>query len=160
VRAHSTHPHVLSSTLSGDREVRTERLFNASRERVWKALTDPAQVAQWWGRGHRLLIERMEVKRGGRWRFVEHAPDGVHGFEGRFREVCPPERLVQTFEWDGMPGLVAIITTCLEAVNESQTRLTTVSLFHTTDDRDAMLAGGMTVGLEKSYRALDVLLTP
>ena len=75
---------------------------------------DPALVAQWWGRGNKLVIERMEVRRGGHWRFVEHGPDGTHGFEGRYREVTAPERVVQTFEWDGMPGHVAVETMTLE----------------------------------------------
>src|SRR5580765_7223591 len=84
-------------TTPGDRDICIERIFNAPRERVWRAFTDPSLVAQWWGRGHKLVIERMEVERGGHWRFVEHGPDGVHGFEGRYREVIPFERVVQTF---------------------------------------------------------------
>jgi uncharacterized protein YndB with AHSA1/START domain len=96
-----------------DREIRIERIFNAPRDRVWQAMTDPKLVAQWWGRGNKLVIERLEVKRGGHWRFVEHSNEGVHGFEGRFREVTPPERVVQTFEWDGMPGHVAVETLSL-----------------------------------------------
>ncbi len=98
-------------TTPGEREIRTERVFNAPRDRVWRAYTEPEQVARWWGRGNRLVVERMDVQRGGHWRFVEHSPEGVHGFEGRYREVAPPERLVQTFEWDGMPGYVAVETT-------------------------------------------------
>jgi len=57
-------------TKPSDREVRIERVFNASRDRVWKAMTDPKLVAQWWGRGNKLDIERLEVRRGGHWRFV------------------------------------------------------------------------------------------
>ena len=91
-------------TLPSDREIRVERVFNAERERVWRAMTRPELVAQWWGRGHVLVVERMEVEPGGRWRFVEHAPDGAYGFEGRYLEVTAPERIVQTFGWDGMPG--------------------------------------------------------
>lgn len=66
------------------------------------------------GRGNRLEIERLEVERGGHGRFVEHGPEGVHGFQGRYREVTPPERLVQTFEWDGMPGYVVVETVTFE----------------------------------------------
>src|SRR6478736_9646390 len=91
-------------TTPSDREVHIERVFDAPRELVWRAFTEPELVAQWWGRGNKLVIERLEVERGGHWRFVEHSPDGQHGFEGRYREVTPPERVVQTFEWDGMPG--------------------------------------------------------
>ena len=63
-----------------DREIRIERTFNAPRERVWRAMTDPALVAQWWGRGNRLVIVRDEVERGGHWRYEEHADGQVHGF--------------------------------------------------------------------------------
>ena len=86
-------------TTPTDREIRIERIFNAPRDRVWRAMTDPKLVAQWWGRGNKLAIERMEVKRGGHWRFVEHTPSGdAQGFEGRYREVTPPERIVWTFD--------------------------------------------------------------
>lgn len=145
-------------TTPSDREIRTERVFGAPRERVWRALTDPAQVAQWWGRGNRLDIERLEVERGGHWRFVEHSDHGVHGFEGRYREVTPPERLVNTFEWDGMPGHVVVVTTTLEDLGDGRTRVITVSLFHTTAERDGMLDAGMAQGLNESYAALDRLL--
>src|SRR5687768_6396720 len=104
----------LNVATPSDREIRIERIFNAPRDRVWKAYTDPELVAQWWGRGNKLVIERFEVQRGGHWRFVEHSPEGVNGFEGRFREVTPPERLVQTFEWDGMPGHVIVETAQFE----------------------------------------------
>ncbi|HWN68518.1 MAG TPA: SRPBCC family protein [Haliangium sp.] len=145
-------------TTPSEREIRIERIFNAPRERVWKALTDPALVAQWWGRGNKLVIERMEVHRGGHWRFVEHGPDGVHGFEGRYREVTPPERVVQTFEWDGMPGHVAVETLILEDLGDGRTKIVNISLFHTTEERDGMLHSGMEQGLNQSYAALDRVL--
>ena len=145
-------------TTPTDREIRIERIFDAPRERVWRAVTDPAQVTQWWGRGNRLVIERMEVERGGHWRFVEHSPDGVHGFEGRYREVTAPERLTYTFDWDGMPGHVAVETVVLEALGDGRTRVVNTSLFHTTKERDGMLDSGMEQGLNQSYAALDRLL--
>ena len=150
--------HTTTLTLPSDREVRTERIFAAPRELLWRALTDPALVAQWWGRGNRLVIERLEVARGGHWRFVEHAPEGIHGFEGRFREVTPPERMVQTFEWDGMPGHVLVQTMELEALGSDRTRLVTTALFHTSEERDGMIDAGMQEGLDQSYVALDRLL--
>jgi uncharacterized protein YndB with AHSA1/START domain len=145
-------------TTPRDREIRIERVFDAPRDRVWQAHTDPALVAQWWGRGHKLVIERMEVERGGHWRFVEHGPEGTHGFEGRYREVTPPERIVQTFEWDGMPGHVIVETATFEDLGDGRTRIVTTSLFHTNEERDGMLASGMEQGLGESYAALDRLL--
>src|SRR5688572_24732147 len=110
------------TTAPSDREIRMERIFNAPRARVWKAMTTPELLAQWWGRGNKLVIERYELVRGGHWRFVEHSDHGVHGFEGRFREISPIERVVQTFEWDGMPGHVVIETRSEEHTSELQSQ--------------------------------------
>jgi uncharacterized protein YndB with AHSA1/START domain len=145
-------------TTPTDREIRIERIFNAPRDTVWQAMTDPKLVVQWWGRGNKLVIERLEVERGGHWRFIEHGPEGVHGFEGRFREVTPPKRVVQTFEWDGMPGHVIVETATLEDLGDGRTRLVNTSLFHTTEERDGFLASGMEGGLNESYAALDKVL--
>jgi len=146
-------------TTPSDREIRIERIFDAPRDRVWRAFTDPKLVAQWWGRGNKLVIERMDVARGGHWRFVEHGPGGVHGFEGRYREVLPPERLEQTFEWDGMPGHVAVETATFEDLGDGRTKVVNTSLFHTTEERDGMLHSGMEQGLNESYTALDQVLS-
>jgi uncharacterized protein YndB with AHSA1/START domain len=100
----------------------------------------------------------MDVKRGGRWRFVEHSDHGIHGFEGRYREITPPERVVQTFEWDGMPGHVIVETVTLEDLGDGRTRVVNVSLFHTNEERDGMLHSGMEQGANESYAALDELL--
>lgn len=142
----------------GDRDIRAERVFAAPVERVWRALTEPALVAQWWGRGNELDVEHMDVKGGGRWRYLEHAPDGVHGFGGHYQEVIPCRRIVRTFEWDGMPGAVHVETTELEAIDHSTTRVVTTAHFHTTEERDAMAATDMADGLAQSYDVLDRVL--
>src|SRR5688572_25908495 len=100
----------------------------------------------------------MELDRGGHWRFVNHGPDGVSGFAGRYREVTPGERVVQTFEWDGMPGHVIVETVVCEELPDGRTRVVNTSLFHTTEERDGMLSSGMEEGLNQSYAALDALL--
>jgi len=142
----------------GEREFRIERVFDAPREEVWRALTEPELVAQWWGRGNRLVVERLEVVPGGHWRFVEHSDHGVHGFEGRFAEVEAPVRLVQSFEWDGMPGRAALQTLTLEDLGDGRTRLVTHAIFLTREDRDGMLSSGAETGVNESYAALDRLL--
>lgn len=145
-------------TKPADREIRIERTFNASRDRVWDAHTDPALVAQWWGRGNKLTVEKMDVRRGGHWRYVEHHDGGTDGFEGRYREVTPKDRIVQTFEWDGMPGHTILNTLEFTDLGNGRTRLVTTSLFFTTDERDGMLNAGMEGGMNESYLALDRLL--
>jgi uncharacterized protein YndB with AHSA1/START domain len=145
-------------TLAGERGFRVERVFHASRERVWRAFTDPSQLAQWWGRGNRLDVERFELELGGHWRFVEHHAGGSEGFEGRFGEIAAPERLVQTFEWDGMPAHPSRSTAELEDLGDGRTRLVAVTEFLTQAERDGMMQAGMEEGMNQSYAALDRLL--
>lgn len=151
----SPTPNRTILTTPAEREIRSERIFNATRERVWKAMTDPALIAQWFGRGNKLVIERDEIVRGGHWRYVEHSDQGVFGFEGRYREVVPMERVVRTFEWDGMPGHVIVETMTLEDMGDGRTRLVTISLFHTSWERDGMLGSGMEGGMNAAHAALD-----
>ncbi len=146
-------------TTPTDREIIAVREFDAPRDLVWRAFTEPDRLARWWGRGHKLTIERLEVARGGHWRFVEHTPDGDHGFEGRYREVMPPERLAMTFDWDGNPGHVSVTTIELDDLGGGRTRVTTTALFHTAEERDGMLEAGMVDGMNESYAALDKVLT-
>jgi uncharacterized protein YndB with AHSA1/START domain len=154
----TTETKHLTVTTPSDREILMTREFDAPRDLVWKAFTDPEMLAQWWGRGNKLDIERMDVERGGHWRYVEHHEGGSDGFEGRYGDVAAPERIVQTFEWDGMPAHVALNTTVFEDVGGSRTRLVTTSLFHTQEDRDGMVQSGMEQGLSESYAALERLL--
>jgi uncharacterized protein YndB with AHSA1/START domain len=142
----------------GEREIHIERIFNAPRSVVWRALTEPELVAQWWGRGNKCVIERFELQRGGHWRFVEHTADGAFGFEGRFREITPPTRIEQTFEFDGMPGHVSVQAMTLDDLGDGRTRVVITVSFHTREDRDGMLQSGMETGMNESYAALDKLL--
>ena len=154
-----TNDRITKITTPSEREIVTERIFDASRERVFAAMTDPEQVTRWWGpRGMETVVDRMDVEAGGQWRFVHRMPDRSEtGFRGIYREVTPPERIVQTFEWEGMPGHVLVETATLEDLGE-RTKLVTVSLFHTGEERDGMLASGMEGGLNESHERLDELL--
>ena len=145
-------------TTPGDREIRIERVFNAPRELLWRAMTEPKLVAQWWGRGNRLDVEKLEVERGGHWRYVEHHDGGSDGFEGRFADVARPERIEQTFEWDGQPGHPCLNTAILEDLGDGRTRLVQTSLFFTTEGRDGMIQSGMEQGMNQSFAELDKLL--
>lgn len=151
-----TYKHLLSTT--GERELRIERIFDAPRARVWRAMTEPAQLAQWWGRGNKLVVEKFDLRRGGRWRFVEHTPQGRHGFEGRFAEIEAPTRVVQTFEWDGMPAHAILQTMTLDDLGDGRTKLVGTSLYMTKEELQGMLQSGMEGGMAQSYAALDDLL--
>ena len=145
-------------TTPTDRTIHIERTFDATRDRVWRAYTDPALVAQWWGRGNPVDIEYMDVVKGGHWRYVETADGQQHGFEGRYREVTPQDRIVRTFEWDGMPGYVIIESATFVDLGDGRTKVVIDSLFYATEERDGFLASGMEGGMNASFEALDRLL--
>lgn len=148
----------LTVSLPSDREIRTERILNAPLDKVWRAYSEPELLKQWWGRGNKVDIEKFEFERGGHWRLVEHSDGGTHGFEGRIREIVPKQRIVQTFEWDGMPGHVLVDTATFEDMGDGRTKVVSLSLFHTTEERDGMYHSGMADGMKQSYAALEKLL--
>jgi uncharacterized protein YndB with AHSA1/START domain len=141
------------------REIVSERVFDAPRDRVYAAFTQPALIPQWWGpRRMTTTVDQMDVRPGGSWRFISRDPHGTEQcFRGVYREVLPPERVVQTFEWEGMPGHVIVETTTFEDLG-GRTKLTTTSLFHTQEERDGMLSSGMKRGLTESHDRLTELL--
>jgi uncharacterized protein YndB with AHSA1/START domain len=146
-------------TTPSDREIVSERVFDAPRDRVFDAFTDPELIPQWWGlRSTTTVVDVMDVRAGGQWRFVQRMQDGAEmGFRGTYREVTPPERIVQTFEFEGMPGHVAVETIEFEDLGD-QTKVTNTTLFHETEERDGMLEAGMETGMNETYEQLDELL--
>ena len=142
-----------------EREIRVERVFDAPRDRVFAVYTNPELIPEWWGpRDTATVVDEMDCRTGGRWRFVMRQSDGQEiGFRGAYREVTPPERIVQTFEWEGMPGHVSVETATFEDLGD-RTRVVTTSLFHTAEERDGMLGSGMEGGLNETYARLDEVL--
>jgi len=143
-----------------DRELHIERVFDAPRERVFAAMTDPELIPEWWGpHGVTTVVDVMDVRPGGSWRFVIHHPDGrQNAFRGTYREVAPPKLIVNTFEWEGAPGHVSIDTARFEDLDGGRTKMTSISLFHTPEERDGVLASGMERGMNEMYARLDALL--
>jgi uncharacterized protein YndB with AHSA1/START domain len=151
--------NALHVAADGDREIVTERVFSAPRERVFQAFVDPELVPKWWGRRvDTTTVDKMDVRVGGDWRFVTDGPDGSHAFRGTYRAIEPPDRVEWTFEWEGMPGYVAVETARFEDLGDGQTKVSTRTLFHTTEERDGMIASGMEIGMGESYEKLDELL--
>jgi uncharacterized protein YndB with AHSA1/START domain len=140
----------------GDREIVVERIFDAPRDLVFRAFTDPELIPQWWGpRDTETIVDRMDVRTGGDWRFIHRSADSSEtAFRGTFREVTPPERIAWTFEWSGMPGYVSVDITEFDDLGD-RTRVRTRSLFHLPEERDGMLEAGMESGLQESYERLD-----
>jgi uncharacterized protein YndB with AHSA1/START domain len=143
----------------GTYEIRVTREFNAPRELVYRALTDPALVAQWWGlKSTTTVVDQMEAKPGGIWRYIERDTDGSeYAFHGVYHDLTAPERIIYTFEFEGMPGHVLMTTTTLEE-QDGSTTMTESSVFQTVADRDGMLQSGMEEGTDQSLDSLEALL--
>jgi uncharacterized protein YndB with AHSA1/START domain len=147
-------------TTPSDREIVMTRVFDAPRELVFKAITDPELIPKWWGRRiDTTTVDKMDVRPGGAWRFLTRTKDGTeeHAFNGEFREIVPPERVVQTFEWEGLPGHISVDTMTLEE-QDRKTTVTVRSLFDSVEDRDGMLQSGMEEGANQTWDRLAELL--
>jgi uncharacterized protein YndB with AHSA1/START domain len=146
-------------TTPTDREIHVERVFDAPRDRVFAVYTDPELIPDWWGpHDTTAVVDEMDVRPGGSWRFVVHDSDGrVNAFRGTYREITPPERIVQTFEWEGMPGHVSVETATFEDLGD-RTKVSTTSTYHTTEERDGTLESGMVGGMNEMFARLDALL--
>ncbi len=142
-----------------DRTIRIEREFDAPRDLVFATFTDPDLVPEWWGpRGTTAEVVEMDVRTGGDYRIISHNSDGSQtAFRGTYREVTPPERVVQTFEWEGMPGYVSLETAEFEDLGD-RTKVTTVTVFWTPEERDGMLGSGMEGGMNETFQRLDEVL--
>ena len=142
-----------------DREFTMTRVFDAPRALVFAAHTDSQHVPHWWGlRNSTTIVDVMDVRPGGAWRFVQRDPDGnEYGFRGEYREVVPPERLVYTFEFEGMPGHVVVDSITFEE-HDGKTTVSATSLFDSVEERDGMLESGMESGANESWDRLAELL--
>ncbi|HEV2243906.1 MAG TPA: SRPBCC family protein [Streptosporangiaceae bacterium] len=135
------------------------RDFDAPCDLVFRAYTEPELLVQWLGpRDLTTTVDRYDVRDGGRWRYVQKDPEGnEHGFHGVFHGEPSPEAIVQTFEYEGMPGHVMLETTTLEE-RGGTTLARTVASFQSVADRDGMVASGMERGVHEGDERLDELL--
>ncbi|MDQ3808698.1 MAG: SRPBCC family protein [Chloroflexota bacterium] len=157
--AQTNNSSTLTVTLPSDLEIVLSREFDAPRELVFEAVSKPEHLVHWWGQaGSSLATCEIDFRPGGSWRCVERTADGSeYGFRGEVREVQPPERIVQTFEYEGMPGHVSVETLVLEDLG-GRTRMTVTSVFDSVEDRDGMLQSGMERGASESYDRLAAYL--
>ncbi len=155
-----TTANAMKLTLPSDREIEPTRVFDAPRELVFKTMMDPDLIPKWWGpRRHTTAVEKMDVRVGGKWRFVDREANGTeYWFNGEYREIVPPERVVQTFEFEPVPGHIAVETATFEDIGGGRTRLTARSVFANKEDRDGMLGSGMESGARETYERFAELL--
>jgi len=146
----------------GKQEVFITREFDAPRELVFRAHTDPKLFVRWLGpREYTMKLERLDAKTGGSYRYISRDKDGNEfAFRGVCHEVLPSERIIQTFEFEGLPekGHVALETTRFESLAGGRTRLVVQSVFQSVVDRDGMIEAGMERGVHESHERLSELL--
>ncbi len=142
----------------GKQDIVFKRTFDAPREIVFRALTDPPLIPNWYGpRKYETIVDVMEPREGGRWRFINRDSDGQEfGFHGVYHEVTP-ERTVQTWEFEGFPGSVALETALLDE-RDGKTYLTAISLAPSVEARDMVVSSGMESGARETYDRLDELV--
>jgi uncharacterized protein YndB with AHSA1/START domain len=155
----TTHPE---TTISADPALPTihiTREFDAPVDAVFRAHVDPDLVVKWLGpRSLTMRVDRWDATTGGAYRYVHVRGDEEYRFYGSFHEVRPGERIVQTFTFEGFPDGVCLETVTFEDLGGGRTRLHAVSVFETTEGRDAAMASGMETGVVEGYEQLDELV--
>jgi len=135
------------------------REFDAPRDLLFRAHTDPELLARWLGpRRLSMIIDHFDARAGGTWRYIHRDTDGnEYGFHGVFHGTPSPDGIVQTFEFEGMPGHVSLQTIAFEE-HDGKTLLRQNVVFQSVADRDGMLESGMAEGVNDSMERLDELI--
>ena len=136
------------------------RLFDAPRHLVFEAMTRPEHVKRWWGclgDGYSVPVCEIDLRIGGRWRFVNRHPKGEAAFHGEYREVTPPGRVVFTEIFEEFPDVVSVVTAEL-ADEGGKTRLTATVRYPSVEVRDMVMSTGMSRGAGISYDRLEDLV--
>jgi len=134
------------------------REFDAPRDLVFRAWTDPALLVQWLGpRKYEMVIDVYEPRAGGSWRYIHKDAEHEWGFHGVFHGDLSPDGMTQTFEFEGAPGHVSLDTLTLEE-RDGRTIARTHSVYQSVADRDAMVENGMAEGMNDGFDRLDDVL--
>ena len=145
----------------GTQEVFITREFDAPRDLVFRAFTEPDLIVQWLGpRDLTMRIETWDARSGGYYRYFHaDAAGNEYGFHGCIHEITAPERTIQTFEFEGMPekGHVALETARFIELLGGRTRVVAQSIFQSVAERDGMMQSGMERGVNDSHSRLDEL---
>lgn len=142
----------------GKQEIFIQREFDAPRELVFDVCSNPKYIPEWWGG---TKVDIMEPRTNGHWRFVYSDPGGKEvGFHGVYHEVLKPSRIIETFEWEGLPetGHVILETTRFEELPGGRTKIIIQQVFQSVNDRNGMLQSGMEEGMNASHARIDALL--
>jgi uncharacterized protein YndB with AHSA1/START domain len=148
-------------TLPADNQILITREFDAPRHLVWRAYTEPELIKRWWAgeRGHVTSIE-VDLRVGGRWRYVMEANRGFEvAFHGQYREIVPPERLVNTEAFEGIPDPDGNAAVSILTLTEKDGRTYVEMLIEHNDQagRDAHINSGMEGGMQESLNTLELV---
>jgi len=137
-----------------------ERVFEAPRQVVFKALTDPTAIPRWWGlRRQTTTVDKMDARVGGAWRYVCRDASGhTYAFHGVYKEVNPPALLSCTFNFEGIPGDHELLQTVVFEDLGGKTRVTSTAVYANLEDLDGMVASGMEEGATESWDRLAELV--
>jgi uncharacterized protein YndB with AHSA1/START domain len=144
-------------TTPSDREIRMTRLFDAPPRLVFEAMSKPEHVTKWWGRigdGYSVPVCEVDLRPGGKWRYVNRHPKGEAEFYGVYREINPPSRMVFTEIYAPFPDAESVVTVELTEEN-GKTRFTIISAYPSREVRDMVLKSGMERGAALSYDRLE-----
>jgi uncharacterized protein YndB with AHSA1/START domain len=156
-------------TLPSDREIVITRQFDAPAELVFRAWTTPELVQRWWGFGtSEWLVCEIDLREGGRWRYVtretRESDSFEVGFHGEYRAIEAPHRIVSTEVYEGFPGSGpdsdegAALNTIVFDEQDGVTTMTTTVLHAEKEHRDAHIASGMESGMQVSMNRLEDLV--
>jgi uncharacterized protein YndB with AHSA1/START domain len=147
-------------TTPSEQEICMTRLFDAPRHLVFEAMTKPEHVKRWWGclgEGYSVPVCEIDLRVGGKWRFVNRHPGGEAAFYGEYREITPPSRLVFTEIFEQFPDSVSVVTSVFTEEG-GKTRLTATVRYPSLEVRDMVVASGMARGAGISYDRLEDLV--
>jgi len=143
----------------GQPTIDIERIFDVSKNKLFKAMSNPEYIAAWWSKpGNPVTVEAFNPHEGGTWRFVQHTGEQDFAFYGVIHEYGP-DRVVQTFEFSGLPERGHVIMEKMEMteMEDGKTKLHVTQAFFSVQDRDGMLQSGMEEGMNQTYAALEEL---
>jgi len=138
-----------------------ERVFDATPEQVFKAISDPKLVPQWWGPAQfKTLVDKMDFRVGGEWRFIHKGKDGQEfAFHGVYKKIVPNQKVSDTFNFEGIPGDHELVETMvLEDMGNGKTKATSTSVYKNIQDLEGMVNSGMEGGAVETWERLAALV--
>jgi len=147
----------LEVTLPSDTEIHYKRVFDAPKHLVFEAITKPEHVKRWWCcmDGYTMTVCEVDLRVGGRWRYAMVGPDGVEmAFNGVYRELVPPDRIVHTETFEMFPDIETVLTSTF-VERDGKTYYEALQVFPNKESRDGAIESGMEVGADIAYDRLE-----